>query len=434
MEKTNPMSKRLRGLAIAAAVTVAAPAAQAFPDAKVETQLRPCFGLLTDPAVAKRCQGKKRHHDRDYGAYNTVYCDRARPGDVSRKLAALKPGATLHLVARTRACEDSLDIGKSVTIVADYAAGLRVPTLKALPGRPCVTVRPGVREVTLRGLTLEAEHAGAVACVVANGDELRLEDTFVRYDGDASGVIVQGGRLVMDRGGVAARTREAAVAVDGVIEARGARVFATRYGMRAALRGDSRLESVAISRLDDWTGSERVRSSGGLVVKGSGGRLMQVHGSTVDGFSRGVMLAGTDEVMFERSSILNADWAVTSDGGRLRLVGSELQAVEVGVFVGAGEAWVADNTFYGVRRAGMYAETGAQVRARDNAVYAHADGCQRLDMGAFDRSTLHCRPWYEAPEIWRDRRDAGRIRYSEAWADTTPAWRVGRWTAGGGAR
>ncbi|NEX95287.1 hypothetical protein G3573_21150, partial [Caulobacter sp. 17J65-9] len=40
--------------------------------------------------------------------------------------------------------------------------------------------------------------------------------------------------------------------------------------------------------------------------------------------------------------------------------------------------------FFGVRRAGMYAESGARVRARDNAVYAHADGCQRLDLGGFN--------------------------------------------------
>ncbi|MBC6980542.1 hypothetical protein [Caulobacter sp. 17J80-11] len=410
------MSKRLRGLAIAAALTVAAPAAQAFPDAKVETQLRPCFGLLTDPAVAKRCQGgKKRHYDR--GDYNKVYCDRARPGDVSRKLAGMPAGSTLYLVANTRACEDSLDITRSITIIGEGSARAH---LQALSGRPCVTVRGDVRDVTLADLRIATDHAGGVGCIAAQGRDLKLDHTLVKYDGDASAITVRGGGLLtLQRDThVVALSREAAVDVEGVLETRNASIFAARYGLRIAPQGDSRLDDLSIVRLDDWTGSERVQSSGGLVVRDGAGRLVQVNGGKIDGFSRGLMVLGQDEVMIERAKILGADWAVTSNGRRLRVVGSEIEAVEVGVYVDTGEAWVGDNTFFGVRRAGMYAESGARVRARDNAVYAHADGCQRLDLGGFnqDRSSLSCRPWYEAPEIWRNRRDVNRPRYGEIWS------------------
>ena len=108
----------MKRLALVAAALVAvglvgsAPeVAQASPDARIDQQIRPCFGLLLEPSLSKGC-GVRRPVKRKpprrphypgpgYGAYRTVVdCDVAYPGEVNDVLARLYDGDTLTLVSR----------------------------------------------------------------------------------------------------------------------------------------------------------------------------------------------------------------------------------------------------------------------------------------------------------------------------------------------
>jgi hypothetical protein len=140
------MTKRLIGIAAAAvaAAILAAPASEAYPDARVETQLRPDFGLLLNPPL-RRHRRPHRHrgyengwdyrhhwgwngepfHGRDWNGplrdVALVDCSDAHSdNDINYALASLAPGGTLILrTAQNQGCLDSVHITKPVTIQGD---------------------------------------------------------------------------------------------------------------------------------------------------------------------------------------------------------------------------------------------------------------------------------------------------------------------------
>lgn len=138
------MTKRMIGLALAAAAAalLAAPSIEAYPDARVEAQTRPDFGLLINPPLRRH---KRPHrgtggYGRDRwgpGGYGPDYrphdwdgplrdvalvdCSDARsPHDINYALASLAPGGTLILrTAADQGCLDAIHITKPVTIQGD---------------------------------------------------------------------------------------------------------------------------------------------------------------------------------------------------------------------------------------------------------------------------------------------------------------------------
>jgi hypothetical protein len=336
---------------------------------------------------------------------------------VSATLARLYDGDTLTLTSTNGgACVDSLNITRSVSIVVrDYTPSRTRPILVAGADQPCIRIRPGVQYVVLDGLGIEATRAGGSSCIVGGATEIALKGVTIRYDGDASAFDISDSRIELQDVTFIGRTRSAVVKATGTIMASNVEIAATAIGGAFETSGDSRLRDVRIVRLGDWTGSSRTRNSAGFVISGMNRQqLVTIDGLYVDGFSRGVYIGGGDETTLLRPVVRDSDWAVTVENANLRLNEGELEATDVGLYVASGIAYAANNKIVGVMRSGIYADAGGQVRAVDNRIYARPEGCKALVSGFFD-GELTCRPWFEAPELYRTPRDRARLDYDAYW-------------------
>ena len=420
---------------------VAAPElAAASPDAKIDQQIRPCFGLLIQPNLSNGCKvryakpkpcprGYYRSRGRcvvgggygygnGYGRYvpREINCDYAYPGQVSDTLARLYDGDTLTLTSTGGACVDSLNITRSVTIVVrNYTPGISRPILSAPPDQPCIKIASGVQYVVLEGLGIESTRGGSASCIVGRATEIGLKDVTIRYDGDASAFDVGDSRIELSNAVFIGRTRSAVVKATGTILASDVEIAATAIGGAFETSGDSRLKDIRIVRLGDWTGSSRTRNSAGFVISGMNRQqLVTIDGLYVDGFSRGVYIGGGGETTLLRPVVRDSDWAVSVENANLRINEGELEAVDVGLYVASGVAYASNNKIVGVMRSGIYADAGGQIRAVDNRIYARQDGCKALVSGFFD-GELTCRPWFEAPELYRTPRDRARLDFETYW-------------------
>jgi hypothetical protein len=405
-------------------------AAAASPDAKVDQQIRPCFGLLLEPNLSSGCRVKhyrkprpKPHYSNGYGysqrgRYRTfVDCDQAYPGEVSDVLAQLYEGDTLTLRSRNGgACVDSLNITRSVTIVVDgYVPARGRPILAAPVDQPCIRIAPGVGYVVIEGVGIDALRAGSASCISGRATELALKNVVIRYDGGGSALDVSDSRLELAGATFIGRTRQAVVKATGTIMADDVEVAATAIGAAFEAGEDSRIRDLRIVRLGDWTGSSRSRNSAGFVLAGMNrSQLVQIEGLYVDGFSRGVYVGGGDETTLLSPVVRDSDWAVVLENADLRVLDGKLEATDVGIYAGSGTVYASNNAIAGVMRAGLFADNGAQVRARDNRVYARPGGCEALITGYFD-GKLTCQPWFEGPELFRTPRDRGRLDFDAYW-------------------
>jgi hypothetical protein len=444
------MSRLGRLLALLAMLTlglVAAPEiASASPDAKIDQQIRPCFGLLIEPNLSHGCKvryAKPKPCARGYyrvrgkcvaggggGGYGPgggryvpreINCDVAYPGQVNDTLARLYDGDTLTLTSSNGgACVESLNITQSVTIVVrDYTPTQGSPILMAPYGQPCIKIASGVGYVVLRGLSIEATRAGQNSCITGKATDLALSDVTVRYDGDGSALDISDSQVELRNAVFIGRTRQPVVRATGQLTAQNVEIAATAIGGSFETAGDSRLRDIRITRLGDWTGSSRTKNSAGFVLSGMNRQqLVQIDGLYVDGFSRGIYVGGGDETTLLRPVVRDSDWAVVVENADLRVLDGQLEAVDVGLYVDSGTLYAANNKVVGVMRAGLYAEKGAQIRARDNRVFARPGGCEALVTGYFD-GALTCQPWYEAPEIFRTPRDMARLDFDTYWPAPT---------------
>ena len=400
------------------------------PDAKIDQQIRPCFGLLLEPNLSKGCgprhyrKHKPRYgygdggYGRGGGRYHTfVDCDRAYPGEVSDALERLYEGGTLTLRSRGGgACVDSLNITRSVTIEVDgYVPSRGRPILAAAIDQPCIRIAPGVGYVVIEGVGIDAMRAGSNSCITGRATELALKDVVVRYDGEGSALDLSDSRLEVANTTFIGRTRQAVVKATGTVMADNVEVAATAIGAAFEAGDDSRIRDMRVVRLGDWTGSSRSRNSAGFVLAGMNrSQLVQIEGLYVDGFSRGIYVGGGDETTLLRPVVRDADWAVVVENADVRVLDGKLEATDVGVYAGSGTVYAADNAIAGVMRAGLFADNGAQVRARDNRVYAKPGGCEALITGYFD-GKLTCQPWFEGPELFRTPRDRARQDFDGYW-------------------
>lgn len=429
--------RRLRlfaaGLVALSLAAVGAPqAALASPDAKVDQQIRPCFGLLIQPALSHGCKGyvpkrkpprRPYYPSRPYERYRTsVDCDVAYPGEVSDVLSRLYEGDTLTLISRNGgACVETLNVTRAVHIVArDYSPSRARPILMAPADQPCIRIAAGVAYVVLENLGLESTRGGTASCIVGRATELALKGVVVRYDGEGSAIDVADSRVELYQAAFVGRTRAPVVKLSGGLQAQDVDVAATAIGMAVETGRDSRLRDVRVVRLGDWTGSSRVRSSAGFVLTGvNRDQLVQIDGLSTDGFSRGIYISG-GETTLQRPVVRDSDWAVVLEGADLRVLDGQLEAADVGIYAASGVVFASDNAIAGVMRAGLFADSGAQIRARDNRVFARPGGCEALITGYFD-GALTCRPWFEAPELFRTPRDRARQDYDSYWPTSAVA-------------
>ncbi|AZS20660.1 MULTISPECIES: hypothetical protein [unclassified Caulobacter] len=438
------MRRLSRLLALWAAVTLGAALAAspelavASPDAKIDQQIRPCFGLLLQPNLSHGCKvrdvrpkpcprGTIRAKGRCVVPYSNgggyayvsreINCDYAYPGQISDTLYRLYEGDVLTLTSTNGgACVDSLNITKAISIVVrDYSPSRSRPILIASSGQPCIKIQAGVQYVVLDGLGIEATRAGAASCIVGRATEIAMRGVTVRYDGEGSAFDVGDSRIELAQTTFIGRTRQPVVKATGTIMAADVEIAATAIGAALETSGDSRLRDVRVVRLGDWTGSSRTRNSAGFIIAGMNRQqLVQIDGLYVDGFSRGIYVGGGDETALLRPVVRDSDWAVTLENANLRVVEGELEAVDVGIYAASGVVFASNNKIMGVMRSGIYADAGGQVRAVDNRVYARPEGCRALVTGFFN-GELTCRPWFEAPELYRTPRDRARLDFDSYW-------------------
>ncbi|MDI1364442.1 MAG: hypothetical protein PSX79_06160 [bacterium] len=433
------MSRLSRFLALLAVLSlglIAAPQmALASPDAKIDQQIRPCFGLLIEPNLSRGCRVhyKKPHYQPcprgsyrvrgrcEYGnggyVQREINCDYAYPGQISDTLARLYDGDVLTLTStQGGACVDSLNITQSVTIVVrNYTPSLNRPILVAPAGQPCIRIAPGVRYVVLEGLGIEAQRAGDASCITGRATELALKGVTVRYDGEGSAMDVQESHVELQDAVFIGRTRQPVLKATGEIMASNVEVAATAIGAAFETSGDSRMKDVRIVRLGDWTGSSRTRNSAGFVIAGMNRQqLVQIDGLYVDGFSRGVYVGGGDETVLQRPVVRDSDWAVVLENANLQIRDGDLEAHDVGIYAASGVVFASNNRIHRVMRSGIYADAGGQVRSVDNRVFARPGGCEALVKGHFN-GELTCRPWFEAPEVFRTPRDQARLDFASYW-------------------
>ena len=415
------------GLALGVAPEVAVAGS---PDAKIDQQIRPCFGLLLEPNLSTGCRVKHHRKPRFKPRYGTGYgygqggryrtwvdCDRAYPGEVSEVLERLYDGDTLTLRSRGGgACVDSLNITRSVNIVVEgYVPSRGRPILVAPVDQPCIRIAPGVAYVVIEGVGIDALRAGSASCITGRATELALKNVVIRYDGDGSALDLSDSRLEIADTTFIGRTRQAVVKATGTVMANNVEVAATAMGAAFEAGDDSRIRDMRVIRLGDWTGSSRSRNSAGFVLAGMNrSQLVQIEGLYVDGFSRGVYVGGGDETTLLRPVVRDSDWAVVVENADVRVLDGKLEATDVGVYAGSGTVYASENAIAGVMRAGLFADNGAQVRARDNRVYAKPGGCEALITGYFD-GKLTCQPWFEGPELFRTPRDRTRQDFDGYW-------------------
>lgn len=379
MSKTRLVSLAAIGAALGAAtLTLAASVAAAYPDARVETTLRPDFGLLVRPPIHHHHRlpwGDARFgpgygpgprwipHGWDHDPYGpdfgleriTIDCGDPSldPDTLNLALAHLAPGGTLYLhhtggyrsdAPDSGACKANLVIHKPVTIEGDlHPSDVRYAPIDARPllskgtDGVCIEVdlwgerrRPGVAtneatdKVVLRNLAIETSGAGQDSCIESHDSSLEIIDSIIRYDGTGTAVDVEGGWVHISNTVVTGGQR--AVLLDEVAGAK--------------LTNLTRLVSLQDSPVD----------SGGLVIKGHYQGDILVDDSFICGYKTGLMHEGPSSLTLTNSWICRASEGIfgAGSGGSLTVRSNTIATRGVGIRLRSEILQdISDNTFFG---------------------------------------------------------------------------------------
>lgn len=370
--------------------------------ARVNSTIRPCFGMLLD-AQLKTCGGRSyksrsAHYRHGAGAASAVVdCDRARSGYVEEAARRVRAGGVLRLKAKNRSCVGTLDITKPITIIGDGTTAA-IPALVAPDGQPCLRISPSARKVVIKDIYMASPRAQMAPCLDAANTELTLQNAHIRYEGDNAAVVLSGGRLnLIDETHIVAKTRSAAVAAnDAVLFAEDVQIASTASGLYASLNGDSTLQGVTFQQLADWHGFERGEGATGVEIHlQNRGAIMTIDSIKVTHFSNGMVLDGAGEMLISNSLISGSNDAITSSLDRVRLIENTIMADEIGVNVVDGTAFLGRNNIAKVKTAGILASSHGEVRAVDNAIDPGDAGCPTLKWGNIDPAARTCTPWYQ---------------------------------------
>lgn len=376
---------RLTALIGALASMLAAPqAAQAYPAARVDAQIRPNFGVLLQPPLRRpykpHYHGKpdyRPHHGRPEKPWGrdafTVNCDDKGPdSSIARALYHLRPGGTLYLRAKSGVCREAIFIDKPVTIVAQEGSFFDGPSgaVKIIPpaGGPCVLLTQGVKRVEIRGVQFEQRNAGRSACIEAANAELALVDVRVDYAGDASAVFATGGKLIMRRSVIAAWTYDAALLADNaVVDLEQVTVASETRGVDITLPTDGgRIDDTAIVNIAAEPPSGEV----GLTVRQdrSGGGPLTLTRSAIQGFRTSVYVDRNAELQIDYSFIDRSYYGVVSNYGKVSLLRSAIFAQETGAYFAGGTAVIHHGRFAG-NTVGYAYDRGTVADIQANAIH-----------------------------------------------------------------
>lgn len=376
-------------------LTLAAPApAQAYPDARVDAQIRPNFGGLITPPLRspyRPNQWRKpdhkptrahphpgRGHPPARGGYlNSLSIDCADPKlgpyPVSDALWALADGGVLFIRARGGVCRETLYIDRPVTIIGEgspaFATGPEPQPARLAPpaGAPCIRVAPGTRGVEIRDMVIEADQGGRSACIEAVDAEIALVNTYVRYAGEAAAIFVSGGRLVGRQSTIEARTNDAAVLVDtATLDFTQVRIAADVRGLDITpAAGESRLLQVGVV-----AEGGTLPGSTGITVRGlrSGGGKLLVRNAYIGGWITGLYVDRGAKLELVRSRV-RARRGIISDWGEVVVRESAIWGDEYGGYF-AGGAPVIEHNRFGGPRGGLMFDSQTRPALAPNYLYA----------------------------------------------------------------
>ena len=393
--------------------------------ARVDSYIRPCFGVLLDPEL-RTCRSQTRRYDGNYG-YGDFY-NRFRGGVVAhfdcgegtygldRLLARLPAGSTVYLrgargwrssnslseadlppaYAGYSVCEVSLHLRKSIVIQPDTGPGYNEHplVLKAPQGENCVRIEPTADQVIIRNLTLMSTRGASQSCISASGGELTLDNSNVRYDGERSAITIDAGRFNMTDTNLIARTEDSALEVNHAsLYISNSRVASTFNGIRGDLTNDSRLLGVTVLQLGDWQGFQRGENAKAIDLSLETNRsIITIDQTKTLFYGNGLYLSGVGEALVS-NSLFYSDHAITSDLERVRILNNYIFADEIGISLERGTAYVGDNHIRLVRTAGILKKTGAQLRAVNNHI--ETEKCESLTWGDIPPEQRTCTPWHK---------------------------------------
>lgn len=405
-------------LAAALGLALLAGPVQAYPDAKVDAQIRPNFGGLITPPLRSpyrpapwtKPSHKPKHHHRppphapypQAGGYlNSLSIDCADPTlgpyPISDALWALADGGVLFIRARGGVCRETVYIDRPVTIIGEgtpaFATGQasQPARLSAPAGAPCIRLAPGTRGVEIRDLIIESDQAGRSACIEAVDAELALVGSYVRYGGEAAAIFVSGGRLIARQTTIEARTNDAAVLADTtILDFSQVRIAADVRGLDLTpAAGESRLTQVGVV-----AEGGALPGSTGITVRGlrSGGGKLVVRNSYVGGWITGLYVDRGAKLELIRSRV-RARRGIISDWGEVVVRESAVWGDEYGGYF-AGGAPVIEHNRFGGPRGGLVFDSQARPSLSPNYLYA-PEGCDPYGQP----QGLYCLPLAAAPPL-----------------------------------
>jgi|GEM_PF-448259 len=379
-----------------------APAARAQVAARVESQTRPNFGLLLDPAAGSRRHRQPRRwsyrdHRPDWrpdwgyggpgyipgGQQHVVVDCGGNPGSgaVEDAVRRVAPGGTLTIRDRGGACVGWLNVDKPMTIQGeggyDPRTGARVPpaTLQAPAGFPCITVAANVR-VEIQDIVLQSPSGGDAACVVGDQADILIRRAAFRHVGDEAAIYVHGGTLDVRETNIDARTTAAAIVADAAtLTAQTVSVTGAQSGIEIS-PGDGAPSTLwGVTLMGANTPNNFGPRAIGVVVRSRRdfGRV-DISNSRICGYVEGVAIEGAS-VTIKESRICKSDKGAVLYSGELSLTGSRIRAQTYGVAAASGRAVVTGNVFAGVQDV-FYREDRAVIEARNNRVWSRNDICR----------------------------------------------------------
>lgn len=408
MTRRVPQPLLIAGLAGTLAALGAA-GAFAYPDARVDAELKPHFGDLLFPPIRHHeryrfgpRRGYQPLHPERYGAYGrggardiTVDCGDAHAGPqpLSDALYFLAPGGTLH-IRQGSSCHDSLYIDKPVVIVGEADSAFaqdsaRRPIIEALPGAPCIAASPGV-SVEVRDVALVDEQAARNGCVEAEDSDIALTRVSVRYAGERSAVDMSGGRLIVRDSQIDARQADSAVlAEDTAVRIEHSEIRSQLVGLdlTPALTGPS---AVIDTRLVGPSGGDALEPrTVGVMVRGgqrASGQL-DIKGTFIGHWRTGLWLDAGSRVDLESSRIYKSALGVLVDEAEGTVRDSAIGASQVGIYAGSGKLVVDHNRIHGFRQFPIVLDQAVVASEREDLVYPDGGSCRTLKSWA-----PHCVP------------------------------------------